>query len=303
MITLDLLRHRKKTALGLPEIPRKPLAAGISLFIACALLVVLKALIGPDTRVEDGRGAVPAARSEGPTSFERVEGIVEDIRGGRFKARAPGRRGPLDRLSADERKAYERIFVSEAFDVFNGCIRQGMGFNTITLDNAGNFLIYGTSPSARTVHDFRRCLSGQAAVREADAPDFKPFFLGSSLRFTLQGSLNAGTPDVPVGGDTSKAEEALPPGPKAALAGMVKLGKQRGITAFRRVQWGASAASGTGRRHALRIQVECSYGAFIRWVKAVHEKGCPVGYACVNLTSVGDDRILAALEMAVYSRN
>jgi hypothetical protein len=178
-----------------------------------------------------------------------------------------------------------------------------MGFNTITLDNRGGFFIYGASGEAATVHGFRECLAGQESFLQADAPDFKRSFGDSRLRFILRGFLSFNIIDRFSQDDTLKVKEALPGSRKAVLADMVKLGKRHGITVFRRIEWGASEETGAGKKHTLRIQVACSYGAFMQWVRALVEQDCQIGYSRVSLTSVGTERILAVMEMSVYSGN
>jgi len=216
--------------------------------------------------------------------------------------RSLNRRGSPVRLPVNEKKIFECFFVKNAYDVFNACIRPGMGFNTITLDNRGNFFIYGVSRSAAEVHGFRECLAGQESILQADRPDFKRAFGDSRLRFALKGFLSFNIIDR-FGVDTLRVKEALPANRKAVLADMVKLGKRHGITVFRRIEWGAYEEYGAGRKRSLRIQVECSYGAFMQWVRAMVEEDCQIGYTRVGLTSVGTERILAVMEMSVYSGN
>jgi hypothetical protein len=302
VITIDLLRHQKKPGFRLPEIPWRPVAAGLCIVAACAVIYFLKGLLtsAPDAGIGGDNRIAPLNR--GLSSFDMVEGIVDGIRGGRVKVRSPSRRSPSVRLPADEKKVFERFFVKNAFDVFNACIRPGMGFNTITLDNRGGFFIYGASPAA-AVHGFRECLAGQESILQADTPDFKRSFGDSRLRFVLKGFLSFNIIDRFCEDDTLRVKETLPASRKSVLADMVRLGKRHGITVFRRIEWGAYEEYGAGRKHALRIQVECSYSAFMRWIKAMAEQNCQIGYSRVSLTSVGTEKILAVMEMDVYSGN
>jgi hypothetical protein len=303
MIAIDLLRHQKKTAFRLPEIPWKPVAAGLCILAACAVIYFLRGLLTSPPRAGIERKNQIAPLKGELASFDMAEDIADGIRGGRVKVRALSRRSPPVRLPADEKRIFERFFVKNAFDVFNACIRPGMGFNTITLDNRGNFFIYGVSREAAEVHGFRECLTGQESVLQADTPDFKSSFGNSRLRFVLKGFLSFSIIDRFTGDDTLKVKETLPASRKTVLADMVRIGKRHGITVFRRIEWGASEEYGGGRKHTLRIQVECSYGAFMQWVKAMAEQDCQIGYSRVSLTSMGKERILAVMEMAVYSGN
>ncbi|MFH0919243.1 MAG: hypothetical protein V1913_02685 [Fibrobacterota bacterium] len=240
---------------------------------------------------------------ETTTPFDVVEDIVEDIHGGRFKVRMLNRLSSPAHLSVNEKKLYERFFIKNTFDLFNASVRSGMGFNTITLDNIGNFFIYGTTPSETEAREFQSELKRADGILQADELDFKKKFMEAKTSFALKGFLNYNILEQFYDDDSWKREESYRESKEAVLYDMTQLGKAYGLQFTRAAEWGSFDVYGVARRHTVRLQLTATYAGFMKWLSALYERNFQIGYSKVNLTSIGGQKILIAIECYVYAKN
>lgn len=303
MISIDLLRRTRKGAGGAAALPWKKAVLSLVLLSTAGLLFLFRDSFAPAPGVKLVRVKQITPLKREVTPFDVVEDIVDDIQGGRFKVKSLNRLSSPVHLSPNEKKVYERFYIKLAFDVLNACIRPGMGFSTITLDHYGNFFVYGAAERADEVHAFRAALLKQESILEADTLDFKRPFGGAGLLFALKGFLSFNIIDRFYEDDSWSANETLPASSRTVLADVVRLGKQSGVASFKRIEWGGYEPYGAAKKHALRLQLECPYGALMRWIKAMYEQNCQIGYSRISLTSQGRDRVMVAAELYVYSRN
>jgi hypothetical protein len=240
---------------------------------------------------------------EDTTPFDVVEDIVDDIHGGRFKIKVLNRLSSPAHLSVNEKKLYERFFVKNAFDVFNAAIRPGMGFNTITLDNLGNFFVYGVTPSETSAREFQSDLKKADNILEADKLDFRKKFFDAKISFALKGFLNYNILERFYEDDSWKREETFTETKENVLYNMTQIGKSFGVQLTRPADWGNFDTWGTAKKHTLLLQLTATYPGFMKWVSALYERNFQIGYSKVNLTSIGGQKILIAVECYVYAKN
>ncbi|OGS36864.1 MAG: hypothetical protein A2293_08295 [Elusimicrobia bacterium RIFOXYB2_FULL_49_7] len=304
MIRIDLLRRYKKHVVSSRSFPWK-----------IVLVLLLLAIIGGGlflflNRARETTVAVKVMRKKEivplkkeVTPYDVVEDIVEDIQGGRFKVESLHRLSSPANLSYTEKKIYERFFVKNTFDIFNACIQPGMGFNTITLDNQGNFFIFGVSPDAKSVHAFQKILKGQDAILSADTLHIWREMGESRLLFALKGFLSFNIIDRFYEEDTWNEKETVPASSKTVLADMMRCGKAAGITGFKKMEWGEVEPYGAYRQYRLLLQLECPYGALMKWIRAMYEDNLQIGYPRISLTSTKGDKVLTAIEFYLFAKN
>lgn len=303
MIRIDLLRYEKKYTGAVVAFPWRIIFSILLILTLSAAVLLIWRPAKPAREIKVLRKKIIAPLKRELTPFDVVEDIVDDIHGGRFKIRTLNRISSPKHLSVNERKIYERFYVKNAFDVFNACIRPGMGFNTITLDNEGNFFLYGVAGSDAGARDFRDALSRQESILQADTLDFRRVFGRSELFFALKGFLSFNIIDRFYESDAWNETETIPASPKTVLAEVVRLGKQNGVTVFKRIEWGGDEEYGADKKHVLRLQAECPYPALMRWIKSLYQENCQIGFSSISLTSIGPEKILVAAELYVYSKN
>jgi hypothetical protein len=302
MIKINLLRFQKIYQRKKPVPPLKVALPALAVILLIGAGIFLLQYFGQHSGMGIlGKKKNTSLKKEA-TSFDMVEDIVDDIRGGRFKVRGLQRLSSPAQLSVNERKAYERFFVKKVFNAFNTHIRPGLGFHTITLDSYGNFFIYGLTHSRVEANAFREDLKKEDCILKADELEFKKKFGKRKLRFILKGFLNHNLKQFKKD-DIRERKEILQESPKSVLGEVIRACKSSGVGKVRKVEWGDVEPYGAGKRQSVRIQMESTYGALMRWIRRVYEKNLQIGYSKINLTPIGASKILVAVELYIYARS
>ncbi len=244
---------------------------------------------------------MPLKRIETP--FDVVEDIVDDIHGGRFKVESLNRLSSPEHLSANERKLFERLFVRNAFAVFNSAIKAGMGFNTITIAADGSFFIFGITPDEKSAMAFQKELTESYIVSSADELSFENRFGESRRFFALKGFLNFNFIESAYEDDSWDYREVFRTTREQTLYDAMKIGESHGVRFKNKPEWIRREPFADVYRTLTRLQVEATYPALMKWISDISGKGVQLGFTKMNLTSVGGGKILAVAEIWLYSRN
>ncbi|OGJ90932.1 MAG: hypothetical protein A2268_09840 [Candidatus Raymondbacteria bacterium RifOxyA12_full_50_37] len=237
------------------------------------------------------------------TPFDVVEETVDDIHGGRFKVKNLNRLSSPAHLSVNEKKLYERLYVNTVFDALNSAIKPGMGFNTISIDNYGNLFVYGITKTREEAEAFRADLEKQECILNVEELQFKDVFREDRLLFALKGFLSYNVIEKYYEDDTWEKKEVISASKKTVLENVIVVGQGEGVSRFRNIEWGDFEEYGTDKKHTVRFQIESAYPALMGFIKHLYRVNYQVGYSQINLTSVGNQKILAAIEMYIYSKN
>lgn len=303
MIQINLLKERYAKPRRSISIPVKPILALLALATVMTGGFYVYRMVSVQQvtpLVHKKKSAV--FRSE-ETPFDVVEDVVDDIHGGRFKVKDLNRLSSPSHLSPNEKKLYERFFVKAAFDAFNTTIQEGMGFNTITLDNEGNFFVYGVTKGVEAGNAFRDALQKEDCILKADDLSFKQGWGDSKPHFALKGFLNYNILERFYDLEAAEKEETLKESPENVFYEMRKLGEARGIRFVKAGEWGQAEPFGIGRKHIVRFQLESTYGSLMKWIGELYDRNLQIGFSRVSLTSIGQQKILSAIECYVYAKN
>jgi hypothetical protein len=237
------------------------------------------------------------------TPFDVVEDIVDDIHGGRFRVNELTRLSSPDHLSQNEKKLFERLFVRNVFLVLNSAIRKGMGFNTITLDAEGSFFVFGVTQDEASAMEFQKEMIASNMIASADELSFESRFGESRRYFALKGFLNYTFVETAYEDDTWSLVENYKNTRDQVLYDIVKLGESRGIRYKIKPEWIKSESFASLNRSLVKMQIESTYPGLMRWITDIAETGVQMGFTKINLTSIGNGKILAVAEVWVYSKN
>ena len=303
MIRINLLQSRTAVVKRSRAIPVKPILS--LLFFAAVMtggFLLYQVLSVQKNAPVEHRKTTAAFKSE-ETPFDVVEDIVDDIHGGRFKVKSLNRLSSPAHLSPNEKKMYERLFVKAAFDAFNTTIQTGMGFNTITLDNEGNFFVYGVSQTLEAGNAFRDELVKQDCILKVDELSFKKGWGEAKTHFAMKGFLNYNILERFYESDAVSKVEEIKESAENVLYGMRKCGEDLGVRFVKPAEWGDSEPFGNAKKHTLRMQTESTYSGLMKWVNTLYERNMQIGFSRISLTSIGQGKILSAAECYVYARN
>jgi len=307
MIRINLLRGRATGGYRLPEVsftlPYKKIFVVLLVAIAGYGGWTLFRLFGGHKPVIIQTQKRVVTLKEDTTPFDVVEDIVDDIHGGRFKIRVLNRLSSPAHLSVNEKKLYERFFIKNVFDVFNTAVRPGMGFNTITLDNLGNYFIYGVTPTETEAREFQTSLKKADAILEAEKLEFRKKFFETKTSFALKGFLNYNILERLYEDDSWKRDEVFKESKESVLYDMTQVGRSCGLQLTRPAEWGGFDVYGSAKKHTLWLQATATYPGLMKWVAALYERNFQIGYSKVNLTSIGGQKILVAVECFVYANH
>ena len=304
MIRINLLQSNAvRKAPRHRAIPIKPLI-GLVLFaiVMTSGFFIYQALSVPKDTTIEHKKKVPVFKSE-ETPFDVVEDIVDDIHGGRFKVKELNRLSSPVHLSPNEKKLYERLFVKNAFDAFNTTIQADMGFNTITIDNEGNFFVYGMTQTLDACNAFREELEKQDCILKVDDLSFKKSFNENKTHFAMKGFLNYNILESFYEVDGTEKDEVLKESPDNVMADLRKMGEARGIRFVKKPEWMAKEDYGAAKKHRVGLQIESTYSGLMKWINEVYEKDCQIGFSRISLTSIGQQKILSSIECFIYARN
>jgi hypothetical protein len=303
VIRINLLQSRLSEVKRTRVIPVKPI---LSLLLLAAVMtggfLLYQTLSVEKSAPVEHRKTTAAFKSE-ETPFDVVEDIVDDIHGGRFKVKTLNRLSSPAHLSPNEKKMYERLFIKAAFDAFNTTIQTGMGFNTITLDNEGNFFVYGVAQDVEAGNTFREALEKQDCILKVDELSFKKGWGESKTHFAMKGFLNYNILERFYESDAVSKVEEIKESAENVLFEMRKSGDALGIRWVKPAEWGESEPFGVAKKHTVRIQAEATYSGLMKWITAMYERNLQIGFSRMNLTSIGQGKVLSALECYVYAKN
>lgn len=304
MIKINLLRSSA-------QLKNKPLKIPFKVIIT-SLLIIIIAFFGGNylyNKIKQDGEKYKVVKSErivrikkDKTPFDVVEDIVDDIHGGRFKIKSLNRLSSPANLSVNEKKIYEKFFVKNIFDVFNQKIKKGMGFNTINLDNDGNFFIYGLTPNKNIAREFREEIIKTPSVLKADALKFKKLKNEKNIRFALKGFLNYNIIEEFYNDDTWKKNEEIKYSKKTVLFAIIKTAKNCGAKKVSNLNWGTFEKYGAARKYSVMFQIESDYKALMCWINTIYKNNFQIGFARLNSVSITSKKILTAVEIYVYAK-
>ena len=178
-----------------------------------------------------------------------------------------------------------------------------MGFNTITLDADGAFFVFGVTQDESSAMEFQKEIVASNMISSADELSFESRFGESRRYFALKGFLNYNFVETAYEDDTWSLEENYKKARDQVLYDIVKLGESRGVRYKGKPEWIKSEPFASLKRDLVRMQIESTYPGLMRWITDIAETGVQMGFTKINLTSIGQGKVLAVVEVWVYSKN
>jgi hypothetical protein len=298
VIRINLLRSRTAEAKRARVLPVRPVLSILTLIVVIAAGFFLYQALS----IRKSASAEHLKKIES-VPFDAAEDIVDDIRGGRFKEKNPNRVRSLSPLSSDEKTRYERLFVKTVFDAFNASIQPGIGFNIIALDNEGNFFVVGVTQRIEDGNAFREELEKQDCILNAGELSFKKGRGESKTRFAMKGFLNYHILDRFYEPVRVNQNDDLKESRENVLSDIQELSNAYGLRFVKPAEWSESESFGTAAKHTVRLQIESTYGGLMKWINAMAERKLQIGFSRISLTTIGQGKILSAVECYVYAQN